>query len=519
MSSFISGIETDISNFFSGVSDQVNGVINFGTNIASSIHQAVQGVINGIASIGNGLINGIKTFGTDIIDALSNTAFAIWHGLVSFGSIIGGFFQTAMHTLSSAIYGAFTKIHDALIDAWKNITNAFNTFVTNFINAFNDFRADLLKVAGIFVDIYNDIKPILVTIWNNLVQGFEDFFLALPNFATDIFNFFNGLVTGFNDFINDILYMPEDLSKYVAGKTSSVLSRLVDFNVLMETVKHSDRVASNMAIKSPGKAMLYKLASPFIGLIAGAIAKAVIDMGYSEFSQVSGTERKTVTPPQTNNVFSKYSLQYNLPQVNSNTVPKPSHSETTPVTAQYISHYVVGAREDDILALDNNVTLYNKLVSPYPNTQVVVDQLGVIGSIVQITRPAFIREYEYVYAISTFFAINALTYKSVDTVPVNSVIGVFKKTYIPGLPICPTVPSELSLSQPNEIYTYVYDCLPIQDVNSSQFNLSMSYSTQLPAIYNPVFNVKANASYTDYMPSPYKPADIIGLNMKVSVAT
>jgi|GEM_PF-6681599 len=488
--SFISGIESDITNFFSGASDTFSGVVNFGSNIVNGIQNAVQGVVHSIANIAQGLYNGLTSIGSDIANVFGQLGGAIWHGLVSFATSFGSFFYEAFHIVSSAVYGAFHRIANAFeyIGKWiwsgiVHIGDAFHKVGEWFYNGFVAIGTALSQLPVVFSSIYGDIKNFFSTIWNGLVTVGGDILNALTSFATAVEDLFNGAIDYVGGVFNDLMYAPEDASKYITSKIASILPRVASYNLFFEEIKSLDRLAENMATKKTLAPILLKVFSPLIAGFTSLVAESAIGSFFPEIVGVSAVQRKQVTTPPQSNVTSKISIP-NPFQPTPTTYTPPTITQPSPASVQLqqaktFEKYIVGVKENDEELLTALPTVTNKLVSPYPNSVTAVDQLEINGYIVQTTR-------EFI-SFSTIDNIYVIPYAQLkitkvtesDTANIQFQGGISIQTYLLGVPICsapsnnaPT--SNISGAINDGIESSVQMCLEIDNVMGDAVSTSVS---------------------------------------------
>jgi hypothetical protein len=499
--SFINGVEQDITNFFSGASDTFSGVVNFGSNIVNGVQNAIQGVVHSIANIAQGIYNGILSIGSDITSIFGELGGAIWHGLVSFATSFGTFFYEALHIVASAVYGAFQWIWSGIV----HIGDALAGVGEWFYNGFREIGSALSQLPVVLGFVYADIKSFFATIWNGLVAVGSDIINALTSFATGVEDLFNGAIDYVGNVFNDLKYVPEDASKYVTSKIASVLPKVASYNLFFEEMKSLDRLAENMARKKTFAPILLKIGSPFIAGFTSLIAENAINSFFPEITGVNGLQRTQVNTPPKSDVASNIAVPSPFQPVSSTytppTVTQPSRASVQIKPAQTFEKYVVGVRENDEEVLTSAPIISNKLVSPYPNSANVIDQLEINGYIVQTTR-------EFI-SFSTIDTIYVIPYaqlrikkvKESDTVNVQFQGGVSISTYILGVPICPlpstTAPVGNVSNAINEgIDSNVEVCLEIGNVAGDSLSASTSpFSTGiLPAQYMQSDNVTASAS-------------------------
>jgi hypothetical protein len=445
--SFISGIEQDVTNFFSGASDTFSGVVNFGSNIVNGVENAIQGVVHSIANIAQGIYNGILTIGNDVATIFGQLGGAIWHGLVSFATSFGTFFYEAFHIVASAVYGAFQRISNAFeyIGKWiwsgiVHIGDALNSAGEWLYNGFREIGYSLLQLPVIFGNIYGDIKSFFATIWNGLVAVSSDILNALTTFTSSVEGLFNGAVDYVGDVFNDLKYVPEDASKYVTSKIASVLPKVASYNLFFEEMKSLDRLTENMARKKTLTPILLKIGSPFIAGLTSLLTESAIQSFFPEITSVSPLSRTQVNTPPKSNVTSNISIPNPFQSVSSSYIP-PTVTQPPSANVQLnqpytFEKYVVGVRENDEEILTTLPTVNNKLVSPYPNSITAIDQMSVNGYIVQKTREFISFNTTNDVYVLPYAQLKITKVSEEDTVNVNFQGGISIQTYLLGVPTC-----------------------------------------------------------------------------------
>jgi hypothetical protein len=525
--SFISGIEQDITNFFSGASDTFSGVVNFGSNIVNGVKNAIQGVIHSIANIAQGIYNGILSIGSDIATIFGQLGGAIWHGLVSFATSFGAFFYEAFHIISSAVYGAFQRVANAFeyVGKWiwggiVHIGDALHGVGEWLYNGFREIGYSLMQLPVIFGDIYADIKNFFATIWNGLLTVGGDILNALTSFASNVENLFNGAIDYVGDIFNDLKYAPEDVSKYVTSKIASILPKVASYNLFFEEMKSLDRLAENMAKKKTLAPILLKLGSPFIAGFTSLIAESAINSFFPEITGVGASQRTQVNTPPKSSVTSKISIpnpfQPVSPSYTPPTVTQPPSASVQLKSAQTFEKYVVGVRENDEEILTALPSVTNKIVSPYPNSVTAIDQLSIDGYIAQITREFIsFSETDSVYVLPyAQLKINKVSEQ--DNVDVSFAGGVSVQTYLLGVPICLPPANNAPVGNVsgaiNEgIESNVQVCLEIENIigNSVSASTSLFNNSYIPAQYMQSDTVTASVSVfsSPYIPAQYTQSD------------
>jgi len=492
--SFLSGIEQDVTNFFSGVSDVFSGVVNFGSNIVNGVQNAVQGVVNAIANIGQGMYNGLMSIGNDIANVFGQLGGAIWHGLVSFATSLGSFLYQAYHIVASAIYGAFQRIANAFefVGKWiwsgiVHIGDALHGVGEWLYNGLREIGSALAQLPAILSDIYADIKAFFSIIWNGLVAVADDIFNTLVSFVQGVEHLFNDAVDYVTNIFNDLLYVPEDVSKYVATKVTSVLPRLIAYNLFFEEMKSLDRLAENMAISAGTKKaflpILLKIGSPFIAGLTSMVVESAISSFFPELAGNDPPSRKKLTPPPKSDIAKNISIPHPFHSTMSAYVPpiitQPSRAVVQLKSAKTFEKYVVGVKETDEELLTTIPVISNKIASPYPNFSTTVDQLNINGYIIQIPKEFILfSETDKVYVLP-YGKLILTEINENDSIDVSFSGGISVKTYLPGIPLCPSPTNNVPTGNINGaindgIESNVQICLEIGNVMNDTVNASIS---------------------------------------------
>lgn len=483
--SFILGIEKEIRNFFSGASDTFSGVVNFGTNIISGVQNAVQGVIHSVGNIAQGLYNGLLMIGNEIAKIFGDIGGALWHGLVSFATSFGTFIYEGLHTIASSTYGAFQRIGSALEFAgkwlWSGITHVGNAFVILgqwLYSGLREIGHYLGQILPVVQAIYADIKDFSLVLWGDIVVASKGITIAWNSYIKGIENTYNNLVNFITTHIHDLMYAPEELSKYVASKVSKVLPRLVAYNLFFEELRALDRLTESMARGNNSlRPLLVKIASPFIAGFTSMMAETALTSFFNEITRITPAQRNMLSKPPTSsisnvatipNLFTTQAQSYTPI-----TISPPPQASVSLSSTRTFEKYVVGVREIDEELLLGAPIVSNKIISPYPNSATSVEQVLVNGYIVQ-TSLEFISfsTVNKLYVIP-YAKLRIVSTKETTTEKVGFTGGISLTTYLLDIPFCPT-PS--TLSKQDEIKSQVQICLEIGNVPADDALVSIKSS-------------------------------------------
>lgn len=523
--SFVSGIETAITNFFSSASDAFSGVVNFGSNILNGVQNAVQGTIHTLANVAQSIYNGLLTIGNDIVNIFGQLGGAIWHALVSSANVVGSFFYSAFHVIASALYGLGQRIANAFefVAKWMwSSLGAIGTAIHNFGNwlyaGIHEVAVIFAQISQIFVNVISYIQQVAVTIWNYLVDAFNGLVNALNGFVSDIKGFAEDVITYLEDAYNFVAGIPNDVAKYITSRVSAVAPRLVEYNLFFEQMKAMDRLAEAMSVKLEGggfKSMLLpllvKVSSPIFAWLTSHMAGAVVA---SLFPEITSVQQHTLTPlPPTPRLSTSVSVTNPLTKVSSamttGQITTPQQASIAPPSLTTFERYVVGVKEVDAIYLTGYPTAFNTVKSPYPNSSTVEDQLSISGSIVINTVPSLTSSFADIITPLPYAKLSITTVQETDNINVEFAGGISVATVIEGIPIC-QLPSSLPPGQQYQptdtIQGNMSICIEVLTTTAdyATFGVSEYYNTlnpPTPEVYQQTDTLVATAStYTGSSP-------------------
>ena len=460
--SFISGIETAITNFFSSASDTFSGIVNFGSNILNGVQNAVQGTVHTLANVAQAIYNGLLTIGTDIVNIFGQIGGSIWHALVSSANVVGSFLYSAFHVVASALYGLGQRVANAFefIAKWMwSAFGAIGTAIHNFGNwlyaGIHEIAVILSQIGHVVVNVISYIQQIAVAIWNYLVDAFNGFVNAFNGFVSDIKGFAEDIVTYLENAYNFVASIPTDVAKYITSRISAVAPRLVEYNLFFEQMKSMDRLAEAMSVKIDGGSfksmllpLLVKVSSPIFAWLTSHMAGAVVA---SLFPEITSVQQHSLTPlPSTPRLSTSVSVPNPLTKVSSDMttgqITTPQQASVTPPSITTFERYVVGVKEVDAIYLTGYPTAFNTVKSPYPNSSTVEDFISVDGSIVINTVNSYTSMIRDIITPLPYAKLSITTVQDTDNINIEFAGGINVATVIEGIPIC-QLPSSLPPGQ------------------------------------------------------------------------
>ncbi len=386
------------ANFLSGAS----GLVSFASNTISSIQNAGASIESLAGNIGNALAK----IPSEIVSAISNVGQGILYGL----SIIGSFFQTAFHDLSSALYGGLQRIEHAFNYIGKSLYSMGVYLADQIVQATQWLRKGAIDVVNTIVNIFLQIGQAVLPLVVDFINFSSEVYNGLVKFGQDIMNFFSSLasdftpITGFfeNAFgqLVDLPQLPVNLAKQEASRVASAFPKVVGFNTSMEIIKSISRyIGAETSLKRMvGKALL----GPFLGSLGGVITELIMQAFYPQTTTSSVYQaniQKSVPNPTT-----PLSTSLSLPSSSTNkTIQPPSitTSEPEPVppsTTMPTGSQVIAVTIDDAMNMLTQITsAYEGGVQIANLQQSLVDNLGISASIV----PSLLGLYSLVASDST----------------------------------------------------------------------------------------------------------------------
>ncbi len=509
---FIEGVGSDITSFFSGASNVVGGVVNFGSNLVNNIKSGIEAIVNGIGNIGNAIFRGISTLGSDLVSLFGDIGGAIVHAAVTFGSLFATGIMNAFHDIASALFGGLHRVASAFEDfakwAWSGIVHLADVvyggfeYVYHALREFAEIASNALLAFG--TAVYNDLKVVFTAVWNGLVavgQDIVNFFSGLASLPEDLAN---AVISFANDVVDDFANIPGNIAKFLATRMTAVMPRLVGWNTFWLTLRGMKDLASAMAIRSPGKSLLAYVSSPLVAYLASILSSSIVPAAFPETSTSSDPTSMVVPQfPQSN--VSKRLVPPNIFTPVSNSPISPGYTASsfsrTVSPPKQVKHYVVGASVSDTLDLDNNVQVYNKLTSPFPLSAELVDDVAIVGNIVQTQAPVLSLSYADDLSTYNTALLRILAKSYSDTVDVDYTADVEVLTFVPGEPIC----TELSPLSSSTTTSDVVDVTPSTCVPTSN-----AVAETVDA------DVSVPSSIVELVPPSATPSDIVGADVSVS---
>ncbi len=239
--STISGAVSSITNFFSGISDTVNAIVNTG-----------QGIWAGLSSFGAFIAQGFKWVAESFIDAFSKFGEWIWKGLEALGKTFGEWLSTAYTYIANAL----AVIGNAFYTFGNWIWNGLSWFVDNLIN--------LLESAWNF----------LVNLFSKIWEGIVNWWSGVTSYVNQ---WFTSLVVNFRKKLKTIIMA--DMSVYLTWKSAERITAI--------------RSASDIFTAFAGI-----VSAPIIGYLASEIISSFIpEIGTEPIELIPQMPLFTWTPP------------------------------------------------------------------------------------------------------------------------------------------------------------------------------------------------------------------------------
>ncbi len=269
---------------FSPLTSAFSGLVNFGSDITSGIGNVTHSLTYGF----NEFVNFIKSIPGDIMDALQNLGFALWH---------------AIQTLGGFLFAGFRDIASAVIGGLNEIRKGFTYIGESLVGLGDTIRKDLIGFAGIlleayqvlgnfFAGVWNDLKEFGDLLWNALVAFWNGIVAFGNDVVSSIVNAFDlvGQVLNVPTLVSDIPSLVTGLVKQEASRVAGAFSRVVGFNVALESMKGS--------VKKGNLGFLDSFLLPIKSAILGTVTEAIMQSFYPEISGVSQyTHNTSKTPP------------------------------------------------------------------------------------------------------------------------------------------------------------------------------------------------------------------------------
>ncbi|MEM0195774.1 MAG: hypothetical protein QXJ24_05615 [Thermoplasmatales archaeon] len=433
-------------SFISNLLNSASGVSSFFANTAGNIAN----VGKSIESLASNVANFISQIPSELLSAITSVGQGIVYGL----GIIGSFFSTAFHDLSSAIYAGLQRIESAFQYVGKALYNVGIYMAEKLVEGVQWFRKGLLDLGNLVWNALVTLAQALAPVLNDIVEVGYSLYNALASFGADIVNFFSSLASDFtpvSNFFNsiyqqlaDLPNLPINIAKQEATRLGTAFPRVVGYNVALETLKNFSRAT---AFSSGIKGMLAKgLLGPFVSMLAGILTETALQSFYPDVSS-TGVATHNISksvPNATTPLNTSVSLTPQQPQSVSisgslSSVPEP----VPPTPGQLKGGTVIAVTVSDAMNMLTQITksYYGGVVLSNLQ-QSLTDNLNISAVIV----PKLLGLYQLMVQDSTSpisFAESALSSQTVnDEVQIDTVINAFGITLPQGFYICATIPPE-----------------------------------------------------------------------------
>jgi hypothetical protein len=217
----------------------LNGIIGQITSFFGGIGNSLQGITNA----GQGIFSGLASYGS-----------AIWQGIVSFGQSIVSAFETIGNLLS----GAWNTFSNAVQTAWSLLSQAFFSGITTLgnwiwsaVSIMGELGSSLLNA------ILGTLTEAVTAFWGLLQAGFS-------SVATAANSFFSGLVTSWRQKMKTTIIA--DMTLYFGWHgASTAIKGLASFG------------ESEHPIRSLGSKLLMLVGAPIAGAVAGMVLAELLD--------------------------------------------------------------------------------------------------------------------------------------------------------------------------------------------------------------------------------------------------
>ena len=169
ISSFVSGIFTSISNFFTSI---WTGIRDFFVEIWDAISTYISEKITAIHTFITTIWNAISTAISTVMDTIYNVISTVWNTIYEFISPLLEAFKYLFETIFEAIHIIISNVMDWISEKIQTIWNAIVAFITPILEGVKSFFETIWSAISTTIStVMNTIHSVITTVWN-AISGF-----------------------------------------------------------------------------------------------------------------------------------------------------------------------------------------------------------------------------------------------------------------------------------------------------------------------------------------------------------
>lgn len=239
------GIWQGLVDWFSGIVQGIqntwNGMIDFFTNLWTTVISGIQTVWAGVTEFFSGLWNGIVNIVTTAFTTISNLVTGAYNWFVTTFQPLISFYQSIFGLIGSIINLAFQTImaialagYQAIIGAWQGLSawfggifNAVSSVVSTVFSAIGGFAGSAWNVlvgiwnavAGFFGGIFNAVRSVVSSVFSAIGSFASSAWGVVRSIWSAISGFFSGI-------FNSVRSVVSGVFSAIGGFASSAWSRI-----------------------------------------------------------------------------------------------------------------------------------------------------------------------------------------------------------------------------------------------------------------------------------------------------
>lgn len=245
ISSFVSGIFTSISNFFTSV---WTGIRDFFIGIWDAIYTYISEKITAIHTFITTIWNAISTAISTVMNTIYNVILTVWNTIYEFISPLLEAFKYLFETIFQAIHIIISNVMNWISEKIQTIWNAIVEFITPILESIKSFFETIWNaistaistvmdtihsvittvwnaISGFISGILNSIWSVISSIWNSISSTVSSVLNAISSVVSNIWN---TIKTTISNVMNSIKSTISNIWDSIKSAISSKISGIVD---------------------------------------------------------------------------------------------------------------------------------------------------------------------------------------------------------------------------------------------------------------------------------------------------
>lgn len=355
----LSSIGSAISSDLQWVTNNINNALG---NLSSFVSQLPTEISNFFQTVAGAIIGFAHTLGTFIWDGLQRLASGISALMLPI--------ERALVSVKDALVGTFVTIWNDLKQLGVTIYNAIAGFASNIFQGVQGF---VNNIKNMFVNAYNFISTVVSDVYKAFVI-ISNFFFDMTKFFTNTSDFFNSLFKGFGGQSNLINVIPNLIASEVSRITSA-FPDIVAYNTFMEVMPRIINGIANSPMFGGGiRGMMAKMlaiaGSPVISAFISLFTRSIMQnlftptMSTQTIERPSHPELRSFTESPSVSLEQRSTPSASVSDIN---VSQMQPVSTTEIEAELERPNVTGVLVEDVIGMGTPGGGTAELVSGYVN--------------------------------------------------------------------------------------------------------------------------------------------------------